>query len=287
MNGKKHKLQEGYNVTEVLGITKWEPYQNEVKGNTQKNKYVFPNWFPISIRRFLVTKTPKLARIICTILPSTIKAKTWPGYFSKTDETRVQVLQEVLTKYVNTKCYITEKLDGSSISIYYKNGKVGVCSRNLDLDYDKSNKFWSTVEKLDIINKLKEYDQEIVLQGELIGEGVQGNKYKLSGNTIYFFNIWDIKHQKYYSYTEFIFIMEHIGLETVPILHVNADLTDSIPYLVYLSQGNSKLNPSILREGIVIRSMNEIIDLEFRKKLPGGRISFKSVNPEFLLKYSE
>ena len=34
-------------------------------------------------------------------------------------------------------------------------------------------------------------------------------------------------------------------------------------------------------------TLTENIDFDFRDKLPGGRISFKAVNPEFLLKYSE
>ena len=287
LNNKRFKLEEDFDVTAIIGITKYEPYQNEIKSGGQKNKYVFPNWFPVWLRKLLVKKFPHIARFICSILPHTIKAKTWPSFFPKTDETRIQVLQHVLTYYSGTKCYITEKVDGSSISIYYKDGKIGVCSRNLDLDYDKGNRFWSTVENLNIPKKLKEYGQEIVLQGELLGEGVQGNKYGLSGNIIQFYNVWDIKKQEYYDYLPFIHLIEHLCLETVTILHVDCELIDSIPDLVYLSTGHASLNPRIPREGIVIRPMIEIRDLLFKDKLPGGRISFKAVNPEFLLKYPE
>jgi hypothetical protein len=42
-----------------------------------------------------------------------------------------------------------------------------------------------------------------------------------------------------------------------------------------------------IREGIVIRSIQEIEDTELHCQLVKNRISFKSVNPEFLLKYGE
>ena len=73
----------------------------------------------------------------------------------------------------------------------------------------------------------------------------------------------------------------------VPVLNYNYELSAIIPDLVEMSRGYSVLNEKILREGIVIRPLTENMDFDFRDKLPGGRISFKAVNPEFLLKYSE
>lgn len=287
IDGKKFKAEEDFDVTDILGIQKFEPYQEQIKGQKQKAKFVFPDWFPIYVRRFLVKNMPSAALIFCRILPHTTIARTWPGYFPKTDETRVQVLQNVLTKYTGTTCYITEKVDGSSISIYQKSGKFGVCSRNLDIDFDPKNKFWKTVIDSDIESKLKKYGQDIVLQGELLGDGVQGNKYLLMGNMIMFYNAWDIKNQRYYSYHELLIILEELELTMVPIIQYCYELTAIIPDLIELSKGYSKLNSKVMREGIVIRPQTEVIDLDFRAKLPNGRISFKAVNPEFLLKYGE
>jgi hypothetical protein len=283
----KYKVEEDYDVTELLGVKKWEPYQEQVKGQKQKAKFVFPNWFPIPIRRFLVKKMPKVADVVCRLLPNTTIARTWPGFFPKTDETRVQVLQDVLSKYVGTKCYITEKVDGSSISIYYKGGKFGVCSRNLDIDADKTNPFWKAVLGYDIEKKAKLYGQDIVLQGELLGEGIQGNKYQLSGNIIQFYNAWDIKKQKYYNFNELVAILDELQLPMVAILNRDYELDAIMHTLVEMAKGYSTLNTKVLREGIVIRPLEEIIDLDFRSKLPNGRISFKSVNAEFLLKFGE
>ena len=72
------------------------------------------------------------------------------------------------------------------------------------------------------------------------------------------------------------------GLETVPILRDDYILgDDDVGGLVAMSNEKSVLNPQLPREGIVIRPIEEAQDPEL------GRLSFKVVNPEFLLKYEE
>jgi hypothetical protein len=44
--------------------------------------------------------------------------RKFPSFIPKTDETRVQVLQNVLNRNKDTKCYLTEKLDGSHASYF-------------------------------------------------------------------------------------------------------------------------------------------------------------------------
>ncbi|MGL6097207.1 MAG: hypothetical protein ACRC7O_15595 [Fimbriiglobus sp.] len=46
--------------------------------------------------------------------------------------------------------------------------------------------------------------------------------------------------------------------------------------------GTSVLNPKVQREGVVLRPPAEEIDSDV-----GGRLSFKAINPQFLLKYDE
>ena len=70
-------------------------------------------------------------------------------------------------------------------------------------------------------------------------------------------------------------------LESVPQLGTLV-LDHSVDELVALSEGASVLNPKIQREGIVLRSIAEECDEEI-----GGRLSFKVINPKFLLKYDE
>ena len=104
-------------------------------------------------------------------------------------------MQDLLDKYKGEECYITEKLDGSSITVYRINGKFGVCSRNVDLSRGDNN-FWNTVIKHKLEEKFNENFPtgfNVALQGELVGPGIQGNKYELEDLDIYFFNLFDIK----------------------------------------------------------------------------------------------
>jgi hypothetical protein len=72
-------------------------------------------------------------------------------------------------KRLGCKFYVTEKLDGSSATFYYKDGIFGVCSRNLELLETENNTFWKVARELDLENKLRKHGVNISIQGELIG----------------------------------------------------------------------------------------------------------------------
>ena len=59
-------------------------------------------------------------------------------------------------------------------------------------------------------------------------------------------------------------------------------LDHTVDELVALAEGTSVLNPKTQREGVVLRPLAEEYDEDI-----GGRLSFKAVNPKFLLKYDE
>ena len=189
----------------------------------------------------------------------------------------MQVLQEVLDRHKGLKCYITEKLDGTSVTYFFKNGEFGVCSRNLELLEDAENTLWKLARELDIENKLRRLGSDFALQGEIIGESVQNNIYKLRGQHVFFFNVFDIDKYKFLDFEEFKLMIENLELKTAPILDINYELTNNIAELVQLSIGKSQLF-NVEREGIVIRPLIETKDLT-------GRVSFKAINPEFLLKF--
>lgn len=233
------EIEEGADVTDILGITKYEP--------------------PIPAN-----------------LAGLMKGN-FPSFIPKTDETRVQVLQGSLDRYQGMDCYITEKLDGTSVTYYIKDGEFGVCSRNLDLLETEDNSIWRVARLLDVENKLRDMNGNFALQGELIGEGVQGNKYKLKGQHVFFFNVFDIDQYRFLNFAEFEKTIEDLGLKAVPVLDRSFELTSDINELVNMSVGRSVLY-DVHREGIVIRPITEMQD-----RL--GRVSFKAINPEFLLKY--
>ncbi len=236
-------VSEGMDVTDLLGITKYEP--------------------PI---------------------PANLAGKVkgaFPGYLPKTDETRVQVLQEVLDEFRGTLCQVTEKLDGSSATFYVREGELGVCSRNLELLETPENSLWRVARAMDLEAKLRSLDADLALQGEIIGEGIQGNKYKLRGQTVYFFNAYDIGASRFLGAVELSALLAKLGLPSVPILDEGYSLTSDIQELVRMSAGASQLNTALPREGVVIRPIAE----RHTGTLGLGRVSFKAINPEFLLKY--
>lgn len=241
------KIEEGKDVTDILGV----------------KKYIFQ---------------------IPAHLSGIIKGD-YPSFMPRTDETRIQVLQDVLTRHKGTRCYVSEKVDGSSVTFYFRNGEFGVCSRNLELKESPENTIWKIARELKIEEKLREYGKNIALQGEIIGNGIQKNPLRLETTKILFFNAFDIDNYKYLDFPEFKALIEFFGLETIPILDTNFILIDNIDELVKLSISNSQLNPKIYREGIVIRSYIEKMDMQMAQGFGSGRVSFKVVNPEYLLKF--
>ena len=75
--------------------------------------------------------------------------------------------------------------------------------------------------------------------------------------------------------------LDETGLESVPQLGP-LQLNHTVDELVAFSEGSSVLNPKVQREGVVLRPLAEEYDEEI-----GGRLSFKVINPKFLLKYDE
>jgi RNA ligase (TIGR02306 family) len=218
----------------------------------------------------------------------------FPSFIPKTDETRIQVLQEVLTRHKDTECYVTEKIDGTSVTYYLKDGVFGVCSRNMELLESEGNTYWEMAKKYDIENKLRTLKEgtsepfsfdgyDYAFQGEIVGNGIQGNPLKLPDKRLYIFNVFNINEYMYENYREFDFICNKLKLDTVPVLYDNFSLVDDIDTLTELSKGYSQLNPKCLREGIVIRPIEEKIDLQMSNDFNNGRVSFKAINPEYLI----
>lgn len=227
-------LSEGMDVTEMLGIVKYEPpIPAELAG---KVKGGFPSFIP------------------------------------KTDEERVQNLSKEYEQYksLGLNFYVTEKLDGSSATFYYKDGVFGVCSRNLELLETEGNTFWKVARELDLENKMRDFGVNISLQGELIGEGIQGNPYKIKGQTVRFFNLFDIDLQVYHSLAHLGRALGIMGLKMVPIVDEFFKLPNTVEELLKYAEDKSVLNSNFDREGVVIRSNDRTI-------------SFKVISNKFLL----
>lgn len=240
--------EEGADVTDILGIRKWEPPP------------------PVGMKGRV--KGP------------------FPGFLPKTDETRVQVLEPVLARHRDKTFRITEKLDGTSFSAFLRDGEFGICSRNLWLDEtDESNVLARVAKRLDLAGKLaairERHGFQPAIQGEVIGPGVQGNKYALATHELRIFNLLDLDASALIDDRRAREILADLGLACVPLLGEMV-LGHTVDELVAMSVGTSVLNEKAQREGIVLRPAVEEFDPDL-----GGRLSFKAINPQFLLKYDE
>lgn len=254
-------------VTDILGIKKYEP-EIEVAPKTYKPKN--------PIVKFLYRYG-----IFRKLFSHKASKKQFPSFISKTDETRVQNIPQILTRKDIT-FEVTEKVDGNSVTFFLKREKLfgiipyfdfGVCSRNLRLPKDNSG-MWSLVGKYDIENVLKSIigkNDFVAIQGEHVAPKVQGNKYRVSESDLYVFNLI-FPHGKEDTYFMSC-VLDGFGIKTVPILDYNYTLPDTVEELLDYATGTSKLYET-LREGVVIRNYEH-------------NISFKAVSPEFLIKNDE
>lgn len=212
------EIEEGMDVSELLGIVKWEmavPAQlaGQVKGN-------FPSAIP------------------------------------KTDQERVQNLVKEIAAAEGMLFEITEKLEGSSMTCYLINGEFGVCSRNLDLKRDENNAFWATAIAEDIEAKMRTLgDGEWAIQGELIGPGIQGNIYKLSKCEFHVYDVYNVLAGDYLRPEYRRALIERMGLKHVPVLNPSYLLTLNIEDLLKSAEGQSWLHKTD-REGIVFKQVD-------------------------------
>jgi len=233
-NGHTIYRVEGLDVSEVLGIVKYEP--------------------PVPAQ---------LAGLVRGNFPSQIP---------KTDQERVQNLgREIIEAAAgNLHFEITEKLEGSSMTCYLIDGVFGVCSRNLDLKRDEANSFWKTAIDLDIEAKMRDCGEgDWAIQGELVGNGVQGNIYKMGGLNFYVYDVYNIQAGDYLRPVYRRALIERMGLNHVPVIETKVRVA-TMEQIIAEADDKSVLNRQQDREGIVYKQVD-------------GGMTFKAISNVYLL----
>lgn len=204
---------------------------------------------------------------------SVISGKSFPSFIPKTDQERIQNLKSELIYWVDCGVIweVTEKLDGSSMTVYVYDELEGVCSRNLDLERDENNRFWKAAINQRLIDSIRFSKRNLALQGELVGQGIQGNKYNLPNQKFYLYNIYDIDQGRYLSPEERLDLVIALDLETVPTLYPYERIKVTLDELISRADGESRLNPKAKREGLVYKSSC-------------GNYAFKVISNAWLLK---
>jgi len=235
--------QEGIDYSEVLGVTKYDPpLPAHFSGKIKGN---FPAWLP------------------------------------KTDQERIQNIPEYFKDYKQMTFEVTEKLDGSSMTVYLNEDQFGVCSKNLELYEDDTNVFWRTANELDLKQSLKKLGRNIALQGEIVGPGIQKNPHNLNKVNYRIFDIYDIDKKRYMTPLErrqiVIKLMAiKLDIDHVPTIDVNNRIfvkCKNVDEILEYVKGKMMYNDKRDREGCVFKAHN----------LVGNEIvSFKVINNDYL-----
>lgn len=282
--------EENIDVTELLGVTYSVEEDNARKKTDPDAKYKAmasrkPNIFKKPWARWMMKRAWGRKVMFFFFGKKKDNPRRFPTFISKTDEERVE---NQPWRIGDGKTYLcTEKLDGTSCTYALerkgkKKFEFYVCSRNVRQADEKQecyhdhNIYWDLAFKYNIeavlrdILNLRPDLKWVCIQGEGVGS-VQGNPLKLTEDDLYVFNFKDSAVGRWGS-NEAKILLDKYNIKWVPILG-EVQMPDTMEELKQFATGKSVVNPNVMREGLVYRSLD-------------GSDSFKNVSREYLLKHN-
>ena len=236
------KYEIGDDVTELLGIRKWEIEERVSNDGTVIAEF--------------------------------------PSEISKTDELRVQSYPELIEEFKSVKgYYISTKMDGCSVTMYKSGDHFGVCGRNYEYADDDKCDMWKYAHEHRIEERLKENNlDDIAIQGEFCGPGIQKNRLNLKTREWYVFTVTDMKTNTRLSMYKTEEICKLLGLNMVPVEEVEEEFKyKNVDELLERAKG--KYASGRNKEGIVIRPVETVYSNTI-----AGPLSMKVINNDYLLK---
>lgn len=205
---------------------------------------------------------------------------SFPSFVPKTDEERIQNLPTIFDEHRNTLFEVTLKLDGCSMSVgysptYYPDDPYFVCKRSLRLR-DIGDRFNEAAKKLLLPDALKALcertGEELCLQGELIGPGIESNRGKVTEDSFNVFRCWSITRGAWLPVQEWRILCSAWGVPTVPLIEEAFPALSVYPTVDSLVEWASGATRNGLpAEGYILKSLD-------------GETHFKVLNPIYLLK---
>ena len=238
----------GTDVTELLGVKKWEIEERVTTGGTAIG--------------------------------------TLPYDIPHTDETRVQEEPALIQAFAGLEYYISTKMDGSSHSIGIDENGFHVTGHNYEYKDDGTSSFYELVkargyrEKMEAFAK-KENLTTFTVQGELCAPGIQQNRLRLIKPEWYVFTIRE--NGKRVGLRRMLEICDLLGFEHVPIEEVGMDLPSKYPTVeALLARADGDYPKGGKKEGIVVRPTEPVFC-----PLISASLSMKIVSNKYLLKNEE
>ena len=235
----------GTDVTEILGVKKWEIEERITTGGTMIG--------------------------------------TLPYDIPHTDETRVQAEPDLIQAFAGLEYYISTKMDGSSHSVGIDENGFHVTGHNYEYKDDGNSPFYELVKSMDLQAKMEAFAtannlSTFTIQGELCAPGIQKNRLKLTKPAWYVFTIRE--NGKRVGLTRMLEVCEKLQLESVPIEEIGTDLPVKYPTVeALLERADGNYPKGGKKEGIVIRPTEPVYC-----ELVSGTLSMKVVSNKYLLK---
>ena len=209
----------------------------------------------------------------------------FPSNFKKTDEERIQNMPWLFEQSAYTDLsdgwVATEKIDGSSMTVFLIDGEEGVASRNWDIEDTSHNSMWKLARSLDLHQKMRDWypvpefidEAEIALQGEIFGPGIQGNPLQVKEVQFRLFTIqYDRAELPRGSWPQW-------ALDIAVPVHDLPYPKDQDEALAQVENLKSLINPDRPVEGVVWRNTRATT-------FPNGaRASWKAISQRYLLKH--
>jgi hypothetical protein len=197
---------------------------------------------------------------------------------SKTDEDNGLNDPDMVRKVLEQDPYIaiTQKMDGSSISIIVESGEIKqVCSRNLAKKDTENSTFWQCARRLKI-----PAGWSGVIQGEMCGNGIQKNRLKLNDIKIF---VFQIKTNHLYMTYEMMydFCKNELKCDIVPLI-AKLDVSTTVKIwenpLQKLQElaDKQRYESGEIGEGIVVRPSSYVRSFESRRPM-----GFKLINRNY------
>lgn len=273
-------VNEGDDVTALLGVQKWEAPEEKAANNNGQ-------------------------------MPS--KTRSFPYFIKKTDQERAQNYGAQIEQNLDTIFEATVKKDGSSLTVfrvmpsspYYEDARkmlepkrtlwqrikalftfqqkgpvYGICSRNVLLPLEGNSNFHVAAAPLlksleDLVSQ--SLDGSIALQGELVAPDIQGNYEKVQDVEFHLFDVYQIDKQEYMLPAERVAFALMSGINHATIVDRGTlrnilqlkDGEDAVQKLLTYASGEGD-NPGVMREGVVFKACTK-------------DFSFKVISNEYLL----
>lgn len=270
------KFTEGEDVTDYLGVLKWEAPEKADNSGTRQAKGAVTRAFPYFLR--------------------------------KTDQERIQNFGELAERALDEVFEATVKKDGSSVtvfrvdasSVYYKDAKklytaklgfwqrivalfktdkapvFGICSRNLLLPLQGESNFHTAAQPLLAALQAMPGGTSLAIQGEVVAPNIQDNHEEVSQVEVHVFDIFDIDKQEYLLCQDrrelaALYTIPHVSSLAVQTLRNIVNYTgDIVSNCLAYAEGPGD-NPGVMREGVVFKSVKR-------------DFSFKCISNSYLLK---